>query len=392
MSDAPPQRPTASISELACNVCSCAQLEGVGDVGLRPTSVTSDSRLSSVAVRLLVCKACGHLQKHPNGLEQAAVDRIYAAYDPHYLSDGREQLTFPPGLPPRTRTRHVFEKCRTLLPERGRLLDVGTGHGAVLRTARQLLGDWELYGYDVGELHRAEIEALPGVVGFWSGDLANLPPIQFDAVVLWHVLEHIAEPVDILRALCRKLSPSGIVIIQVPALERNAFDLAVTDHVSHFTWQGLERVAALAGFRVVVDGRDWVHNCHSLLLRAGGVPSRTDQYDSTGEWAAAWLQRGLEEVVHAVGMDEYAMFGTGMAGLWLTTQFDRRPAFLVEEDAARVGKDVEGIPVIAPADLPDGLPVVMAFMPSSGHLIATRLRETCPGWSDRRIIVFPAAQ
>jgi hypothetical protein len=177
--------------------------------------------------------------------------------------------------------------------------------------------------------------------------------------------------------------------VQVPALELNAFDLAVIDHSSHFTRASLVRVANAAGLRILADGCDWVHNCHTLLLGSGEAKTPGERYDNTGEETVMWLQRALPVVAESVGGRDYGIFGTGMAGLWLTTQFDRTPSFVVDEDPARIGKQVQGISVVTPADAPIGLPVVMAFMSASGNRIASRLRETCPGWANRPVIFFP---
>src|SRR5436190_2159200 len=46
----------------------------------------------------------------------------------------------------------------------------------------------------------------------------DLEPASQDAVVLWHVLEHLADPGEALRRIRRWLRPSGALVVAVPNL------------------------------------------------------------------------------------------------------------------------------------------------------------------------------
>jgi len=48
---------------------------------------------------------------------------------------------------------------------------------------------------------------------------------KYDAIVMWHVLEHLINPLDALRTLPNKLSQDGIIIIAVPNPEAFQFKL-----------------------------------------------------------------------------------------------------------------------------------------------------------------------
>ncbi len=376
-----------TVSAPLCHACGVASLERLGTLGLVPRSVTSDSLPCDLPAVIWRCSGCGHLQKVPTADEQASIDRIYATYQAHHLSGGREQLVFPPGLPPRPRTYHCLEQCVPLLPAAGRLLDVGTGNGAVLKSAQALLPRWSLFGFDVGDKFRAEVEAMPGVAGFWSGDFATVPEANFDLAVLWHTLEHVPDPASLLTAIAAKLAPGGRVLIQVPDIVRHPFDLAVVDHASHFGPAQLARTCARAGLRIAVDGRLWVHNCLTLLLEKGDAPV------SPGDnlaWVFPWLQEGMQAIDREIGAGPFAIFGTGMAGLWMATQFGRPPACFVDEDAARDGQQVAGAPVRTPSSLDPSIPIVMSFMPATAEAIAARLRQQHPALRAARFIIAPA--
>src|SRR5262245_1646367 len=245
---------------MKCFACQNETVSELGTAGIRPGSVTSDSWPCHLPAIIHSCPRCGHLQKHHDPLTLAAIEKIYRDYTPHHLARGNEQVVFPEGLSPRPRTWHTLEKCRPCLPDRGRLLDVGCGNGAVLKSAGALLKGWELHGYDLNDKHRDTVLQLPGVASFTSGSIAKVPHRQWDLVVLWHTLEHIPEPHGPLAELRDLLAPEGVLLVQVPDIERTPFDLAVIDHCSHFSRRTLEILCRQAGFEVALDGTPWIHN------------------------------------------------------------------------------------------------------------------------------------
>lgn len=374
-----------------CVLCGAAGLRYCGRVGVRDGSVTSDSRPCPLPARVWQCERCGHLQKSPDAEERAAIQRVYSAYAAHHLSGGREQLTFVPGRPPVPRSQHAFELVRPGLPSTGRLLDVGTGAGAILATAHAVLPAWELHAFDLSDRRRAEIERLPGVRGFYSGDLDAIPDVPFDLIVLWHVLEHIQEPGRVLQQLRTRLARGGRILIQVPDVDRNTYDLAVLDHVSHFSARHLNTLARASGLAVVVDGRHWFHNCLTVAL----VPSNRDtpafERAPTGDSPADALNASVRHFDAQRGDGDYAIFGTGMAGIWLAGQFDPPPVCFLDEDASRWGQTIAGTEVRGPQDVGDVLPVIMAFDAPTGEAIASRLRREYQSLNRCPLIVSPAA-
>src|SRR5215211_4834896 len=136
---------------MQCNLNRSHILADLGAVGRKPVSVTSEPNLCPLPAKLWGCRDCGHLQKVPDHEEMGVIDALYAAYDPHSLSGGNEQMVFPPNMPSRPRSYHALEQCLPLLPQKGRLLDVGTGNGAVLKSAAILLPKWRLHASDIAD-------------------------------------------------------------------------------------------------------------------------------------------------------------------------------------------------------------------------------------------------
>jgi SAM-dependent methyltransferase len=142
---------------------------------------------------------------------------------------------------------------------RGSLLDIGCGKGFFLSFMRR--SDWRVFG----------IEASSSDIGFASEYLklngihraewpCRLPQErQFDVITMFHVIEHLANPVAALAAVSTILKPSGILVLETPNLEswparifrRHWVALDAPRHLAIFSETGLRRCAERAGFGVI---------------------------------------------------------------------------------------------------------------------------------------------
>lgn len=138
----------------------------------------------------------------------------------------------------------------------GRLLDVGCGNGDLMVRMRDL--GWRVTGVepDPGAARVArERNGLEVHVGQLED--ARLPAGTFDAVVLSHVVEHVYDPVALLRECARVLAPGGTVMIITPnvrslghrLLGRSWRGLEPPRHLHIFDPETLASCAARAGLR-----------------------------------------------------------------------------------------------------------------------------------------------
>lgn len=140
----------------------------------------------------------------------------------------------------------------------GRVLDVGCGRGFLLDAFRRR--GWTVEGTEMSaasSAHAREVLKIPVHVGPLEG--LRLPASSFDAVTLWHVLEHVTTPVAILEEIHRLLRPGGVVLVSVPnfgspearAAGPGWFHLDVPRHLVHFTAETLDEALRGAGFAPV---------------------------------------------------------------------------------------------------------------------------------------------
>jgi SAM-dependent methyltransferase len=138
----------------------------------------------------------------------------------------------------------------------GRLLDVGAGKGHFLAAARS--AGWDAIGVEYSESSAEEAKARYGLDVIVADYMTDPPNGEFDAVTMWHVLEHLPDPraaVELARTL---LVDGGRLLISVPnfaSLQAQIFGpdwlhLDLPRHLYHFTPRSLARLLEGCGFRL----------------------------------------------------------------------------------------------------------------------------------------------
>jgi SAM-dependent methyltransferase len=100
--------------------------------------------------------------------------------------------------------------------------------------------------------HAREELGVPVNTGFVQD--VSFAPRSFDAVTMYHALEHVEDPVAILSRLRSWMTDDGLLLIEVPNVEARCIAPAHRLHFAHFysfSRATLEAVAQSAGFRPV---------------------------------------------------------------------------------------------------------------------------------------------
>ena len=196
--------------------------------------------------------------------------------DRQTLEVGYTETYYPPDKVERIRTDsmewlQMSERLTELEKQhqgKGRLLDVGCGIGTFLHLAHER--GWESHGVDPSksgsdfaqEVHKLDVQC---------GDLfdADFPSAHFDAITLYHVLEHISELNPFLSELRRVLKPAGsekkasTLVIEVPNGEGLQSRLQKADwpyvhprdHLYYFSARSLPRLLEKHGFGNITLGK-----------------------------------------------------------------------------------------------------------------------------------------
>jgi len=189
-------------------------------------------------------------------LTQAELERHYAhlwteEQDPARASD----LAIDRALEGRRFQRRLHEIQRFV--SAGRLLDVGCKDGSFLTVARQR--GWEPQGVELtpAAAQRAQHQRLPVVIGTLAA--ARFPAASFDVVTVWHLIEHLTQPVAFLQEIHRILKPTGLLAIETPNIDSRAFRrygvdweyLVPPQHLCYFGPQSLQFALEHTDYQVV---------------------------------------------------------------------------------------------------------------------------------------------
>lgn len=160
---------------------------------------------------------------------------------------------------------------------KGKLIDIGCGIGSFPQTAKN--AGWEAYGTEVSEWacnyirERFDFKLFKGTL-----QEIHFPDKFFDLITLWHVLEHIPDPVEELKEVYRILKDDGVVCIEVPnicsldALIRGRnWECFVSDHYYYFSKHTLELACSFAGLKLTfakrISGYESRKHLHSWLKK-----------------------------------------------------------------------------------------------------------------------------
>jgi SAM-dependent methyltransferase len=231
--------------------------------------------------RLVHCGACDITFTSPP-LGETELEPFYAA---SYFGPVNRRF-WPPleWIVHRFRRRRA-KRLHALAGRPGRALDIGCGRGVTLFHLREL--GWEVAGIErsptAAEHARDELDLDVDTAGF---DPKRYASEQYDLVILWHVLEHLTEPLEALAGIARMIPPGGILAVSVPNLDSwqaglshyGWFHLDLPRHRVHFTAAGLKRRLEALGFHVVRESHASLEQnvfgwLQSVLNRLGFEPN-----------------------------------------------------------------------------------------------------------------------
>lgn len=246
-----------------------------------------DYSTSKEVFDIQLCTECSHRFTSPRPVES----EIGPYYDnPDYISHTDEDSSFFGKLYQRLRNVNLgWKKAHVAktVPA-GRLLDYGCGTGQFLQYMSEV--GYHCSGVEINEGAREKASKFGEVH-------ASLEPLSgsFDAITLWHVLEHVYDLPALLSAFKKLLDHEGTLLIAVPNPESPdavhygshwaAWDVPI--HVHHFTKKSMSVLMEANGFEVVDVLPMKLDSYYISLLSQqykSGAPSKSAVHWIKGAW------------------------------------------------------------------------------------------------------------
>ncbi len=166
--------------------------------------------------------------------------------------------------------KKLIEKFTGL--KNGSLLDVGSGTGYFAAAMNN--AGWKVTGLEPDEGARNLAFEQHSLKLLASEDLFKLPAHNFDAITLWHVLEHVHDVKNYITTFKELLTDSGKLFIAVPNYRSYdaeayrefwaAYD--VPRHLYHFTPYTMQWLMKEAGLKIIAVKPMWFDSFYVSLL------------------------------------------------------------------------------------------------------------------------------
>jgi 2-polyprenyl-3-methyl-5-hydroxy-6-metoxy-1,4-benzoquinol methylase len=250
---------------IQCPVCSSPSIKAVLDV--------KDHSVSGKFFSIWECADC-LLRFTQDAPDENSIGKYYQSEN--YISHTNTSKGFINQLYQVVRKRTLKQKrnliCKVTGKTSGTLLDIGSGTGA-------FVNEMKTHGWNVTGLEPDEGARKVAKESFHSDlkstdELFRLPENFFDAITLWHVLEHVHELHKYIEKFKRLLKKDGRLIIAVP--NYTSFDASiykeywaaydVPRHLYHFSPLSMKALIEKKGMKIVGYKPMWFDSFYVSFL------------------------------------------------------------------------------------------------------------------------------
>ena len=205
---------------------------------------------------------------------QETIGKYYQSEN--YISHSDTQKGFINQMYHRIRKRTLVKKMKLVEKESGlkdgNILDVGCGTGAFLNTMQQ--SGWKITGLEPDEGARKTAQSLYNIQPLASQKIFELLPGTFNAVTMWHVMEHVHQLHEYVAQLKKIITSEGSIFIAVP--NYTSYDAAaykaywaaydVPRHLYHFSPKSMSVLMEMHGMKVKKIKPMWFDSFYVSML------------------------------------------------------------------------------------------------------------------------------
>ena len=249
----------------ACPSCNSADIKAV--------ITAQDYTVSQKTFDIWECSNCA-LRFTQDVPDAASIGPYYKSED--YISHTNTRKGLVNSLYHIVRKQTLSDKRQLLSSatrlKQGKMLDIGAGTGAFV--AYMAENGWEVTGLEPDQAAREVAYTQNKVRLLPMSDFYSLAPDSYDAITLWHVLEHVHDLHAYVGQLARLLKKEGRIFIAVP--NYTSYDAAVYKgawaaydvprHLYHFSPDAMEDLLTKHGLQLQVSRPMWYDSFYISML------------------------------------------------------------------------------------------------------------------------------
>ena len=274
-----------------------------GNGHIHPVLSAEDYTVSHEHFDIWECSQCS-VRFTQNAPSPQEIGKYYQSEN--YISHSDTSSGLINNLYHRVRRRTLIRKKKLMESftgkKTGSILDVGCGTGAFLHTMKQ--AGWEVTGLEPDENAAKKAKELYGIAPIKADEIYNLSAASFDAITMWHVLEHVHDLHGYMKKLKSLLKPGGKLFIAVP--NYTSYDAAnykqywaaydVPRHLYHFSPKSMKELFTLHGLNIEKMLPMWFDSFYVSML--------SEQYQNGKPNALVGIIAGGISNVKALGNPE----------------------------------------------------------------------------------------
>jgi SAM-dependent methyltransferase len=280
----------ALIHHTRCPSCSSEELKAVLNA--------IDHTVSRETFAIWECQRCG-LRFTQDVPDAESIGSYYQSED--YISHSNTNRGVVNRLYHSVRRLTLADKRRLIQSatrrKQGKLLDIGAGTGAFAGYMQE--NGWEVTGLEPEAVARERALADHRVQLLGMDQLSLLAEDSYDAITLWHVLEHVHDLHPYLERLKAVVSKAGRILIAVP--NYTSYDAAfygpdwaaydVPRHLYHFSPDAMESLLSRHGLQLQYSHPMWYDSFYISMI--------SEKYRNGKSNLPAAVYRGLVSDVKA---------------------------------------------------------------------------------------------
>ena len=212
--------------------------------------------------RMVRCAECGLMLVNPQPTDEE-LEAIYGAG--YFLGDGDEGgADRVAAMKAATARRYLADIARYRGESGGTLLEIGCGRGELIAEAEKL--GYQVTGVEISPAAAdgARRRIRGGAIVCGQVDSAGLTPASFDVCVLSDVLEHVRDPVALLKSVHRMLKPGATLFVATPSLDswsarllRQNWMEFKPEHLTYFDANTIQSALFQSGFAGAIVRPGW---------------------------------------------------------------------------------------------------------------------------------------